>query len=250
MAKCKRSAARALEWLVGEGAEVVAVVAGEPDEFTHDEQRVDAVARRHGLTLVSYEELSASPPDDVDLVISFLFWKRIREPVLSLGRSGCLNFHPAPLPDIRGLGGYNIAVLDAMSEWGVSCHFVDAEFDTGDLVEVERFPIDPDTATALSVDIDSQAHMFGLFGRVMRRVLAGEELPRTPQGPGRYVGREEFESLRRVRPGDDVERKLRAFWYPPYPGAVIEVDGNDLTLVGDRLLTEVARVYLDAGLVP
>jgi methionyl-tRNA formyltransferase len=250
MAKCKRSAARALEWLVGEGAEVVAVVAGEPDEFTHDEQRVDAVARRHGLTLVSYEELSDEPSEDVDLVISFLFWKRIREPVLSLGRSGCLNFHPAPLPDIRGLGGYNVAVLDGMSEWGVSCHFVDADFDTGDLVEVDRFPIDPDTATALSVDIDSQERLLGLFGRVMSRLLAGEELPRTPQGPGRYVSREEFESLRRVRPGDDVERKLRAFWYPPYPGAVIEVDGRDLTLIGDRLLAEVAHVYLDAGLVP
>jgi methionyl-tRNA formyltransferase len=250
MAKCKRSAARALDWLVGEGAEVVAVVAGEPDDLTHHEQRVDVVAEGHGLTLVSYEELSAAPPEDVDFVISFLFWKRIREPVLSLGRSGCLNFHPAPLPDVRGLGGYNVAVLDAMSEWGVSCHFVDADFDTGDLVEVERFPIDPDTATALSVDIDSQEHMFGLFGRVMRRVLAGDELPRTPQGPGRYVSREEFESLRRVQPGDDVERKLRAFWYPPYPGAVIEVDGDDLTLVGDRLLTEVAHVYLDAGLVP
>jgi methionyl-tRNA formyltransferase len=250
MAKCKRSAARALEWLVSEGAEVVAVAAGEPDEFTRDEQRVDAVARRHGLTLVSYEELSDHPPEDVDLVISFLFWKRIREPVLSLGRSGCLNFHPAPLPDIRGLGGYNVAVLDGMSEWGVSCHFVDADFDTGDLVEVERFSIDPDTATALSVDIDSQERLFRLFDRVMSRVLAGEDLPRTPQGPGRYVSREEFESLRRVRPGDDVERKLRAFWYPPYPGAVVEVDGRDLTLVGDRLLAEVAHVYLDAGLVP
>ena len=92
--------------------------------------------------------------------------------------------------------------------------------------------------------------MFGLFGRVMRRALAGEELTREPQGPGRYVSGEEFESLRRVRPGDDVERKLRAFWYPPYPGAVIEVEGRELTLVGDRLLTEVAHVYLDAGLVP
>jgi methionyl-tRNA formyltransferase len=250
MAKCKRSAARALDWLVGEGAEVVAVVAGEPDDFTHDEQRVDIVAERHGLPLASYEELGAAPPEDVDVVISFLFWKRIREPILSLGRIGCLNFHPAPLPDIRGLGGYNVAVLEAMSEWGVSCHFVDAEFDTGDLVEVERFPIDPNTATALSVDIDSQEHMLGLFERVMRRVLAGEQLPRTPQGEGRYVSGEEFESLRRLRPGDDAERKLRAFWYPPYPGAVIEVDGRELTLVDEKLLAEVARAYLDAGLVP
>ncbi len=247
MAKCKRSAALALDWLVAEGVDIVAVVAGEPDAFTREEQRVDLVAERHGLPLVSDEELYAAPPDDVDAVISFLFWKRIREPLLSLGTVGCLNFHPAPLPDIRGLGGYNIAVLEGMSEWGVSCHFVDPEFDTGDLVEVERFPIDPETATAFSVDLDSQERLLGLFQRVMGRALAGEELPRTPQGPGRYVSREEFESLRRVRPGDDLERKLRAFWYPPYPGALIEVDGRELTLVDERLLADVANAYRDSG---
>jgi methionyl-tRNA formyltransferase len=250
MAKCKRSAARALDWLVREGAEVAAVVAGEPDEFTHEEQRVDLVVERHGLPLVSDEDLAASPPEDVDLVISFLFWKRIREPLLSLGRVGCLNFHPAPLPDIRGLGGYNVAVLDGMSEWGVSCHWVDPEFDTGDLVRVERFPIDPDASTAFSVDLMSQEHLLALFQQVMRRALAGEELPREPQGPGRYVSGEEFESMRRVRPGDDLGRKLRAFWYPPYPGAVIEVDGRELTLVDERLLADAARAYRDSGQVP
>jgi methionyl-tRNA formyltransferase len=250
MAKCKRSAARALDWLVGEGAELAAVVASEPDEFTRDEQRVDLVAERHGLPLVSDADLYRDQPEDIDLVISFLFWKRIREPLLSLGRIGCLNFHPAPLPDLRGVGGYNIAVLEGMREWGVSCHFVDPEFDTGDLVEVERFPIDPDTATALSVDLLSQERLYGLFENVMRRALAGDELPRTPQGPGRYVGREEFESLRRVRPGDDLERKLRAFWYPPYPGAVIEVDGRELTLVDERLLRDAARAYRNSGAVP
>ena len=143
MAKCKRSAARALDWLVSEGADVAAVVASEPDGFTHEEQRVDLVAERHGLRLVSDEELYVEPPQDVDVVISFLFWKLIREPLVSLGRIGCLNFHPAPLPDLRGLGGYNVAILEGMREWGVSCHFVDESFDTGDLVEVERFPTGP-----------------------------------------------------------------------------------------------------------
>jgi methionyl-tRNA formyltransferase len=250
MAKCKRSAARALDWLVGEGAEVAAVVASAPDEFTRDEQRVDLVAERHGLPLVSDDELYRAPPGDVDVVVSFLFWKRIREPLLSLGTIGCLNFHPAPLPDMRGLAGYNIAVLEAMSEWGVSCHFVDPEFDTGDLVEVERFPVDAATATAFSVDLESQGRLLELFKRVMSRALAGEALPRTPQGPGRYVTRDEFESLRRIRPGDDVERKLRAFWYPPHPGALIEVDGRELTVVDERLLAEVAQAYRDAGHLP
>ena len=250
MAKCKRSAARALDWLVAEGAEVVAVVAAEPDALTREEQRVDLVAERHGLPLVSDEELQDAPPDDVDVVISFLFWKRIRDPLLSAGRVGCLNFHPAPLPDMRGLGGYNVAVLEGMSEWGVSCHFVERDFDTGDLVEVERFPVDSGAATAFSLDLESQERLLGLFRRVMGRVLAGEELPRTPQGTGRYVGAEELASLRRVRPGDDLDRKLRAFWYPPHPGALIEVDGRELTLVDERLLAEAASAYRDAGLVP
>ena len=132
----------------------------------------------------------------------------------------------------------------------MSCHFVDEGFDTGDLVEVERFPIDPERETAFSLDLVSQERLLGLFERVMARALAGEELPRTPQGEGRYVTRQEFEELRRVRPGDDLERKLRAFWYPPHPGATIELDGRVLTLVDERLLAETADAYRDAGLVP
>jgi methionyl-tRNA formyltransferase len=250
MAKCKRSAARALDWLAAQGCEVVAVVASEPDRWTREEQRVDLVARRHGLPLVDDTDLYADPPANVDVVISFLFWKLIREPLVSLGGVGCLNFHPAPLPDLRGLGGLNVAILEGWEEWGVSCHFVDERFDTGDLVEVERFAIDPERETAFSLDLASQQRLLALFERVMGRALAGEELPRTPQGEGRYVTREEFEEHRRVRPGDDLERKLRAFWYPPHPGAVIELDGRLLTLVDERLLAETADAYRDAGLVP
>ena len=250
MGKSKRSAARALDWLVDQGVEVVAVVAREPNRFTRDEQRVDLVAERHGLPLVEDTELYAHPPQDVDVVISFLFWKLIREPLISLGRIGCLNFHPAPLPDFRGLGGYNVAVLEGLDEWGVSCHFVDEHFDTGALVEVERFAIDPATETAFSVDLKSQEHLLGLFQSVMSRVLAGEELPRRPQGDGRYVSYEEFEQLKVIRPGDDVERKLRAFWYPPHPGALAEVAGRRLTLVDERILADVADAYRDAGRLP
>jgi methionyl-tRNA formyltransferase len=250
MAKSKRSAARALAWLVGQGCDVAAVVASEPDEWTLDEQRVDLVAREHGLALMSEDELYAAAPAEVDLVVSFLFWNRIREPLISLGRIGCINLHPAPLPDLRGVGGYNVALLEGRADWGVSCHFVADSIDTGDLVEVERFPIDPGRETALSLDVLSQERLLGLFKRVAARALAGEELPREPQGDGRYVSRAELEELRVVRPGDDIERKLRAFWYPPWPGAVIEVEGRRLTLVDDGLLGELARTYRAAGIVP
>jgi methionyl-tRNA formyltransferase len=250
MGKSKRSVVRALDLLVERGGEVVAVVAAEADRWAREPQRLDLAARRHGLPLVPEAELYAAPPSGVDLVVSFLYPRLIREPVLSLGHIGCLNFHPAPLPDFRGVGGYNVAVLEGLGEWGVSCHFVDETFDTGDLVEVERFAIDPDAHTAFSLDLESGARLLELFGRVMDRVLAGEELPRQPQGEGRYVSAEDFEALRAVRPGDDLDRKLRAFWYPPYPGAVIEVDGRRLTLVDEALLEQVAGAYRDAGQLP
>jgi methionyl-tRNA formyltransferase len=251
MGKNKRSAARALDSLAGEGGcEVVGVVAAEPDRFTRPEQRLDLVAERRGLPLVSDEQLYELELGEIDLAISFLYWRRIRPALIEGPRLGCLNFHPAPLPDMRGVGGYNVAILEGRRDWGVSCHFVDQDFDTGDLVAVERFDIDPESTTAFDLDLQSQERLLALFHGVLGRVLAGEELPREPQGEGRYVSRAELEEMRRVRPGDDVGRKVRAFWYPPWPGAILEVDGRELTLVDEGLLAEVAEAYREAGRVP
>jgi methionyl-tRNA formyltransferase len=254
MGKCKRSAAQALDWLVAQGVEVTAVVAAEPDRFTVESQRLDLVAERHGLPLVDDEELYAAiergAPPEADLVLSFLFWKRIRPPLIGLGRLGCLNFHPAPLPEFRGLGGYNVAILEDLPAWGVSAHYVDEQFDTGDLIAVERFPIDRERESAYSLDLKSQERLLALFQRVLGGLLRGETPSREPQGDGRYVTRAELEELRQVRPGDDVERKLRAFWYPPWPGAVIDLDGRTLTVADETLLADVAQALRAAGQVP
>ncbi|MGI8844881.1 MAG: formyltransferase family protein [Thermoleophilaceae bacterium] len=256
LGKHKRSAVGALEHLVQSGCDVVAVVAPPDPGDAIDSQRLDVAARRHHIELATDDDLYArigrDELDDIDLVLSFLFWKRLRRPLIELGRIGCLNFHPAPLPDIRGLGGFNVAILEGFQEWGVSAHFVDEEFDTGDLVEVERFPIAPG-ATALSLDIDSQARLLGVFRRVIDAALAAGELPRTAQGDGRYVTREQFEAMRRVQPGEDaatLERRIRAFWYPPYDGATMEVAGRTVTLVDRHLLDEVAAVNRRSGRVP
>lgn len=262
MGKHKRSVVGGLEHLLATGWDVVAVVAPPPDELATDAQRLDLAAERAGLPLTTDDALYASIDDPaageldlggIDLVLSFLFWKRIRKPLIDLGRSGCLNFHPAPLPDMRGIGGYNVAILEDWPEWGVSAHFVDERFDTGDLVRVDRFPLDRERETALSLDVRSQGRLLEVFRWTVDRVTAGEPLPRTAQGEGRYVTREEFETLRAVRPGDDPEltaRRIRAFWYPPHDGATVEVDGQALSLVDRALLTELAAVYKRGDAVP
>jgi len=262
MGKHKRSAVGGLEHLLTTGWEVAAVVAPAADERAAEAQRLDLAAERAGLPLVSDDDLYAAIEDPaaaevdlsgIDAVFSFLFWKRIRQPLIELGAKGCLNFHPAPLPDIRGLGGYNVAILEDWPEWGVSAHFVDADFDTGDLVRVDRFPIDRARETALSLDFRSQAKLLELFRWTADELAAGRELPRAPQGDGRYVTREEFEALRVVRLGDPPDltaRRIRAYWYPPHDGATIELDGKTVTLLDRGLLAEVAEAYRDAGIQP
>ncbi len=52
-----------------------------------------------------------------------------------------VNFHPAPLP--RGRGAYPIpaAILEEAPTWGISCHKVEHEFDSGDVLKAVEFPL-------------------------------------------------------------------------------------------------------------
>lgn len=183
---------------------------------------------------------------DVDLVISFLFWKRIKKPLIELGDIGCINFHPAPLPDFRGLGGYNFAIYEGVTSWGVSAHYVEEDFDTGDIIQVDKFDINPDKETAFSLEQRTQAFLLQLFKEVIDEASESGSLDAKPQGEGRYIKKEEFEESRKVQPEDTVEnikRKIRAFWYPPRGGASIEIEGEEFTLVDKKILEDIGKKY-------
>lgn len=235
------------------------VVAPPDEEALHWSPKLSDAARTHGIPLLTSKELyqciadphNPSRPElagcvrDIDFVISFLFWEKIRKSLIEVGKKGCINFHPAPLPDFRGVGGYTIAILENLPSWGVSAHFVSEDFDTGDIIAVDRFSISPETETAFSLEQKSQGYLLTLFMRVMDEALAGKKWDVSPQGKGRYIDKKEFERLRRVAPEDSpetVERKARAFWYPPYEGATLEVAGEAYSLVSNNILKEIGQI--------
>lgn len=144
-------------------------------------------------------------------MISFLYWRRIKRPLIELPRIGCINFHPAPLSEWRGVGGYNVAIYEELSQWGASAHFVDESIDTGDIIEARRFDINPRRETAFSLEQKTQPILLELFEDVIELALAKGSLPRTPQGEGRYLSRADFEAMRRIRREDtpeQIERKV------------------------------------------
>lgn len=237
----KKVSVECLEWLVREGGyEVVGVLTDNHLEISPTAN----VASSLGIPVLSHRDIDrlvAEGAIDFDLVISMLYWRKIRGSLLDHPRLGVINFHPAPLPEYKGCGGYNLAILEGLDQWAVSAHYIDDEIDTGALIEVRSFPFDTESATVVDLECRSQCELYALFVDTMIKIRAGEgRLPTTPNQGGRYVTRNEMEGMKELKPGDDLARKVRAFWFPPYDGAYIEIDGAKYTLVDRTILQGLA----------
>ena len=114
------------------------------------------VKARHNIHVVGSKDVNDAETMTIirgwqpDLVISIYLNQLIRRELIELPRLGCLNIHPALLPHNRGLFPYFWAMANGDQETGVTLHWVDERFDTGDLLLQEVLPIDPDeTMTSL-----------------------------------------------------------------------------------------------------
>ena len=164
-----------------------------------------------------------------DLGLSVLYWRKLRDEFLSIPTLGTINFHPALLPEYKGTGGYNLAIMDELNEWGNTAHYVDASIDTGEIIEVDRFPIDAETETAQSLERKTMQALEDFARRIITRAIESKtKLPTTPNIGGRYVSRDEMEAMKQIHDGDNIEKKIRAFWFPPYDGAYVEINGQEI----------------------
>lgn len=237
----KAVSANCLEYLFNKpGVEIIGVLT---DNHLDTSPTANAAQRLHIPILDFDKSLLAAENGELefDLGISMLFWRKLKGRLLTVPSRGIINFHPAPLPTYKGTAGYNLAILEGLSEWAVSAHYVDHEIDTGAIIDVSYFPINCETETAKSLEAKSQHRLFEQFVHVAEKALnASSLLSTTPNVGGRYVTRSEMESMKEVRPGDDVARKIRAFWFPPYDGAFMMVNGIKCTLIDRTILTQLA----------
>ena len=82
--------------------------------------------------------LAAHEPD---LICVACFPWRIPRTVLDIPRLGSLNVHPSLLPDNRGPSPLFWVLRLGYTRAGVTIHFMDEGFDTGDIVMQEAFPV-------------------------------------------------------------------------------------------------------------
>ena len=230
---------KALQYLLDNNIEVVRVVAVDDN--------IKKYCFHHNLVIKEvseiYEEINSGELKNIDLVISYGFPKLIKNPLISIGKIGCINFHPAPLPEWRGMGGvFNIALYEEIKNWGVTCHFIDSTFDTGDIIKINQFPIDPHNNTLFTLIELCQSEVLKLFKEVIDAILEGKEIPRFPQQNGRYISKKYFDEIRNINLDDSIEnidKKISSFWYPPYHGASIKIKEKEYSLVNSEILKKI-----------
>jgi len=190
-------------------------------------QRLGELATKHGISLMKQSELPSEP---VDFVISYMFRYKVKLPVLKLATRAAINFHAGPLPEYGGWAFYNVAILENALNYGCTCHHMDEGFDTGPLLQVNRFPIDASQETAWSLERKTQEEMIRLFIDFCNIAESGCDLPHIEQEKVRmrYLDKASFEKLKEIPVGADdeaIQRHARAFFYPPYECAYVNVGG-------------------------
>jgi phosphoribosylglycinamide formyltransferase 1 len=174
-------------------AEVVTVISNNGGSGALRRARTAGVAAVH-LSSKTHPEpsaldaaiIAALDAARVEVVMLAGYMKKLEPGLLERFRGRILNTHPALLPKFGGHGMYGMRVHEAVlrageTETGPSVHLVDAEYDTGPVLEQARVPVEPaDTPETLAARVQEQERrlVVGVLGRIATGELGLEGLPR------------------------------------------------------------------------
>ena len=153
---------------------------------------------------------------------------------LDMPPRGCLNIHASLLPRWRGAAPIHRAIEAGDAETGITIMQMDAGLDTGDMLLVERLPIQHDGATP---DTTARLHdrLADMGGRMIVEALnlaARGELIRQPQPAEGITYAHKVEKHEALvdwaQDAASIVRRIRAF--DPFPGASTLLAGDTIKL--------------------
>ncbi|MCQ4333832.1 hypothetical protein KM295_10130 [Natronomonas sp. F2-12] len=194
-------------------------------EWLCQRDRVEMIAM-----LTEQNQLDLIQKQEPDLVVSIGFSYLVPPEILDVPSEGALNLHPSFLPYNRGMNP-NVWPLIEGTPAGVTLHYMDTKFDTGDIIAQRKVETDfSDTGKDLHERLEEA--QFDLLTEVWPEIEDGE-IERTPQGDRAesYHSKADFIDLCELDPQNEVRIKafldrLRALTFPPFDNAYIEIDGE------------------------
>lgn len=143
-----------LEAIVNAGHEVALVVT-QPDKAKGRGKKVcytpvKEKALEHDLPVAQpekvreetfVEQLQAIAPD---VIVVVAFGQILPESILNIPKYGCINVHASLLPAYRGAAPIQWAVIDGLTESGVTTMYMEKGLDTGDIILQSKLALAPD----------------------------------------------------------------------------------------------------------
>jgi methionyl-tRNA formyltransferase len=163
-----------------------------------------------------------------DLLVSVGFGNLVPADILDVPSEGAINLHPSLLPYNRGKSP-NVWPIVAGTPAGVTLHYMDEDFDTGDIIAQRKVETEfTDTGKDLYERLEDV--QYDLFTEIWPDIERGAIEP-TPQKPerGGYLSTNDFLELCELDPTEKMRAKefldrLRALTFPPFNNAHIEID--------------------------
>lgn len=141
----------ALKKLIDDGHSIAAVVTGEDKPRGRGNVLTPtpckALAMECGIPVFTPKTLRDEGFAEIlreispDLIVVVAYGKILPKNVLDYPRFGCVNLHVSLLPKYRGAAPMQRAIMEGESETGVTVMYMAEGLDTGDIIAVEKFPI-------------------------------------------------------------------------------------------------------------
>ncbi len=228
--------AAALKRLLDDGHNVAAVVTGEDKPRGRGNVMTPtackALALERGIPVFTPKTLRDESfaqllsEIDPDLIAVVAYGKILPKSVLDYPKFGCINLHVSLLPKYRGAAPMQRAIMAGESETGVTVMYMAEGLDTGDVIAVEKFPINPtDDFEAIhdrSAEIGS-----ALLSRTVTEIFEGRAT-RTPQDDSLAVYAHKIEKedckLDFTKSAKELDFQIRGV--TPIPGAFAYLNGK------------------------
>ncbi len=116
---------------------------------------------------------------NLDAIIVVAYGQLLKEELLQLTPSGCINVHGSLLPYYRGAGPIHRVIINGETKTGITTMYMDKGWDTGDMILKEEVEIDPQMTVGELHDLLAEVGSKVLI-QTLAQIEAGTA-PRTPQ---------------------------------------------------------------------
>lgn len=175
---------------------------------------------------------------DADLFVVAAFGLIFGPRALAIPRRGCVNLHASLLPSLRGANPIAAAIAEGHAETGISVMLMDADLDTGPIIDqVSASIFGSDTTQSLT---ERLAELGGrIVGDALADLLSGAKRATPQSNQHATVTR----PMRKAdgwidwsRSAEALERHVRAMW--PWPRAWTQLSGQLLQVHQSAVATD------------